>query len=88
MELACAICHDRFNERERVPRVLTCGHTFCQRCLVDLKKCNILLCPTCRQYFTPDIKSLTKNFVILDNLVYAERIHTAQAEQQIAEKEY
>jgi hypothetical protein len=35
---------------------------------MDLRTSNILTCPTCRQYFAPDVKQLIKNFTILDQL--------------------
>jgi len=39
---------------------------------MDLRTTNILTCPTCRTYFTPDVKQLIKNFTILDYL-YSEK---------------
>jgi hypothetical protein len=68
MEVSCPICYDPYNDREKTPRILSCGHTFCQGCLLDLRTSNILTCPTCRTYFSPDVKQLIKNFTILDCL--------------------
>ncbi|XP_064609697.1 tripartite motif containing 13-like [Liolophura sinensis] len=31
--LRCNICHEKFNENERLPKSLPCNHTFCQPCL-------------------------------------------------------
>lgn len=39
---------------------------------MDLRTSNILTCPTCRTYFSPDVKQLIKNFTILDYL-YSEK---------------
>ena len=80
MEVTCPICFDVYNDKMRIPRILTCGHTFCQHCLMDLRTSNILTCPTCRSYFSPDVKQLIKNFTILDYL-YSERHVTAQREE-------
>jgi hypothetical protein len=65
MEVTCPICFDHYNDKDKVPRILPCGHTFCQSCLMDLRTSNILTCPTCRKYFAPDVKQLIKNFTIL-----------------------
>lgn len=65
MDIACPICFDTYNDKDKIPRILQCGHTFCQNCLMDLRTSNILTCPTCRKYFSPDVKQLIKNFTIL-----------------------
>ena len=80
MEVHCPICYDHYNDKEKIPRILTCGHTFCQHCLMDLRTSNILTCPTCRQYFSPDVKQLIKNFTILDYL-YSEKAQEENKEQ-------
>jgi len=33
---------------------------------MDLRTSNILTCPTCRKFFSPEVKSLIKNFTLLD----------------------
>jgi hypothetical protein len=33
---------------------------------MDLRTSNILTCPTCRKFFSPEVKQLIKNFTILD----------------------
>lgn len=81
MEVNCPICFDPYNDKEKIPRILTCGHTFCQHCLMDLRTSNILTCPTCRSYFSPDVKQLIKNFTILDYL-YSEK-HVQQQQEEL-----
>ena len=66
MDINCPICYDTYNDKDKIPRILHCGHTFCQICLLDLRTSNILTCPTCRKFFTPEVKNLIKNFTILD----------------------
>lgn len=65
MDINCPICYDTYNDKDKIPRILHCGHTFCQICLMDLRTSNILTCPTCRKFFSPEVKSLIKNFTIL-----------------------
>ena len=43
--LTCKICMDKYNELERKPLFLPCGHTFCARCLRFVYKKKILICP-------------------------------------------
>ncbi|KAM3932723.1 E3 ubiquitin-protein ligase TRIM32-like [Leptodactylus fuscus] len=54
----CTICTEKYNEADRRPKVLCCGHTFCMKCLQELhnrslhpavKKNPPLRCPSCRQ---------------------------------------
>ena len=84
MEVTCPICYDHYNDKDKIPRILSCGHTFCQNCLMDLRTSNILTCPTCRTYFSPDVKQLIKNFTILDCLNSEKAQHLLQ---QIEAKE-
>ena len=65
MDINCPICYDQYNDKDKIPRILHCGHTFCQICLMDLRTSNILTCPTCRKFFSPEVKQLIKNFTIL-----------------------
>jgi len=51
---------------------------------MDLRTSNILTCPTCRTYFSPDVKQLIKNFTILDCLNNEKAQHLLQ---QIEAKE-
>jgi small GTP-binding protein len=46
----CPICFERFNRTEKMPKILSCGHTFCKSCLIKQKnKFNQLSCPLCRE---------------------------------------
>ena len=39
--IECNICMEQFNEKEKLPRVLRCGHTFCSFCLKELIRTRI-----------------------------------------------
>ena len=46
--LECAICMDRYSPQERIPKVLHCGHTFCNICLETMASGQRLECPNCK----------------------------------------
>ncbi|XP_037779497.1 uncharacterized protein LOC119576044 [Penaeus monodon] len=48
----CKVCLDKFNEEDKRPRYIPCGHTFCSFCLSNLLKNSSLSCPTCRAKHT------------------------------------
>jgi hypothetical protein len=45
----CQICLERYNTANRIPKNLSCGHTFCDRCLKKLAAGYEIECPKCRQ---------------------------------------
>lgn len=44
----CRICFNDFDEAERRPRNLPCGHTFCTLCIAGTFRVNKFTCPSCR----------------------------------------
>lgn len=74
----CNICFEHFNDQNRCPFNLNCGHTFCKECIIKIiskleKNTNCTLdCPNCKK--TTDIFSketlfetqLSKNYLVLD----------------------
>ncbi|XP_068205041.1 uncharacterized protein [Palaemon carinicauda] len=44
----CQVCLEGFDNEERRPRCLSCGHTLCTSCLTDILGQGQLLCPFCR----------------------------------------
>ena len=62
----CSICFERYHAETRVPKVLPCGHTFCEVCIASIGDANSgrrgmfqqqitpLECPNCRTGFTRD----------------------------------
>jgi hypothetical protein len=43
--LTCKICMERFNDEDKKPLFVPCGHTFCSRCLRFIYKRPNLRCP-------------------------------------------
>nr|DBA26354.1 TPA: hypothetical protein GDO54_010626 [Pyxicephalus adspersus] len=80
--LHCTICTEKYNETNRRPKLLHCGHTFCLTCLKKIFSSILLLpsnsrnqqlkCPNCRQttemFDACYISSLSDNFVIINFL--------------------
>ena len=54
---ACPVCFEEFVPSVRTPRLLTCSHTFCEDCLVQLTgdvtaSSAAIICPLCRSVTT------------------------------------
>ena len=69
MECQCPSCFDIYDDTNKIPRNMPCGHTYCEDCLNKwfLAK-NIIECPACRKKIDVKIpaNSLSKNFVAAD----------------------
>ena len=67
MERECGVCMDQYDNCNKIPKELRCGHTFCEQCLIEVlggnKKSSSIVCPNCRRQTTyvTDIKSLPTN---------------------------
>ncbi|XP_010938514.1 E3 ubiquitin-protein ligase KEG [Elaeis guineensis] len=69
----CSVCHSRYDEEERVPLLLHCGHGFCKACLSRMFAASAdtsLSCPRCRHptVVGNSVHALRKNFPILSLL--------------------
>jgi E3 ubiquitin-protein ligase KEG len=67
---ACSVCQMMYNEDDRAPMMLQCGHSFCKECLGHMfAVCtdHTLLCPRCRQpsKVGNSVEALRKNFGLL-----------------------
>ncbi|XP_038995389.1 E3 ubiquitin-protein ligase KEG-like [Hibiscus syriacus] len=69
----CSVCQTRYNEEERVPLLLQCGHGFCKECLSRMFSTSSdtsLPCPRCRHVSIVgnSVLALKKNYGILSLL--------------------
>ncbi|KAK7070315.1 hypothetical protein SK128_025893 [Halocaridina rubra] len=44
---ACGECAQNYDDEDRIPKILPCGHTLCSKCVSDKLNENSLLCPIC-----------------------------------------
>ena len=73
--MECDICMLEWDSQKKIPRLLSCGHTFCEVCLISIlnsanSKGSDLFCPNCMAKHKDikkeeDIKNLIKNFNLL-----------------------
>ncbi|KAJ6307438.1 hypothetical protein OIU76_017265 [Salix suchowensis] len=66
----CSVCQTRYNEEDRVPLLLQCGHGFCKDCLSRMFSASTdttLVCPRCRHVSVVgnSVAALKKNFAVL-----------------------
>lgn len=65
--MECPTCYLEFNSVEHVPRIFSCGHTFCEMCIK-----NILMrkhsCPFCRTTVRDfrRVEDFPKNFILVE----------------------
>ncbi|XP_020108735.1 E3 ubiquitin-protein ligase KEG isoform X1 [Ananas comosus] len=69
----CSVCHMRYDEEERAPLLLHCGHGFCKACLSRMFAASAdtsLSCPRCRHptVVGNSVHALRKNFPVLSLL--------------------
>ncbi|CAO4375765.1 unnamed protein product [Caenorhabditis nigoni] len=56
--ITCEVCFEPFNHQTRPPKLLPCGHNFCESCIFSLclhqeyYLLDYIKCPTCRREFT------------------------------------
>ncbi|KIH68159.1 hypothetical protein ANCDUO_01503 [Ancylostoma duodenale] len=59
--VSCEVCLEQFQPVERPPKILPCGHNFCDQCLFSLcchqqyYLLDSIRCPTCRASFPTDV---------------------------------
>ncbi|KAK6729763.1 hypothetical protein RB195_006673 [Necator americanus] len=87
---ACGICFQLYDESERLPKVLSCGHTNCLTCLSSWVKHSsspFPVCSICRRVTRKPVRLLPNNFQLLQvlrrmKLTSAESQETVPDEQQ------
>lgn len=65
----CWLCCEIYDDQNFLPRLLSCGHTFCSSCLENLLKNNSISCPECRTTASVPVGfvGLTKKLCIIKN---------------------
>ena len=71
----CPICLERYDNKEKTPKILSCGHTFCKKCLSSLQiQSSSYKCSICRKNQSlDDIDNLSTNLLIYDLLYNPEQ---------------
>ncbi|GMR39108.1 hypothetical protein PMAYCL1PPCAC_09303, partial [Pristionchus mayeri] len=61
-----AICSENFDSVKIIPRLLECGHTFCEVCIYSMSVDFKVICPNCKIVtLLPTGKTLPKNFAMI-----------------------
>lgn len=58
----CSICFEEYDKEDRIPLLVSCGHTFCKACLLLLPE--PLKCPHCRYAEIRTLSELPKNILV------------------------
>ena len=69
--LECSICLEVYNPPNKLPKTLSCGHTFCSQCLTNILQSSKVQCSKCRQVTTvaqDNVTDLPTNFAIIEML--------------------
>ncbi|VDN52852.1 unnamed protein product [Dracunculus medinensis] len=68
LEFYFQICFEIYTMDGRVPKLLSCGHTFCHQCIMSLNNDHIRArkCPTCRiPFFFLSESNFATNYSLL-----------------------
>ncbi|EPS65316.1 hypothetical protein M569_09458, partial [Genlisea aurea] len=73
----CSVCQNKYNEGDRCPLLLQCGHGFCRECLCKMHSASpdsSVSCPRCRQLSVVgnSVAALKKNYAVLSLIQEAE----------------
>ena len=73
----CEVCLENMLDKD--PRLLSCHHSFCMKCLKKIMKNGTILCPTCREstrVSNNDIQSLKVNFMLKKVKDHMDKVHS------------
>ncbi len=62
--MSCAVCLELFNSIVNIPKILPCGHSFCDSCLKKMVTSKYRQCPTCRIDFNGRLPFVTNYAMI------------------------
>ena len=87
IELCCEICQAKFNANYNTPKVLTCGHTVCSKCVDRMREKNINKCPFDRKVLDFEDDKIAINYYILsliDNTVEKNLIPLPEEDEEFS----
>ena len=64
IKMQCPICYEGFNGKDRLPVLLSCGHSFCKQC-IDAGGSHLQKCPHCRKPITQAKDDLLPNHALV-----------------------
>ena len=67
LELWCSLCSEPFDDKERVPILLDCAHSYCKLCL-RTSHSRLKTCPTCRAQVTRSTSQQRPNYALIQAL--------------------
>mmetsp|Transcript_1537 Transcript_1537/g.3283 ORF Transcript_1537/g.3283 Transcript_1537/m.3283 type:complete len:366 (+) Transcript_1537:1957-3054(+) len=74
----CDICFEPFDPEEHAPLMLICGHTYCKRCITDIKqRHNSLECPNDRLQDKRHVSEMPKNYIVLEIIERVTQVEAA-----------
>ena len=71
--LECAVCTETYSPQEHIPKMLPCGHTFCNICLENVASDKSIECPKCKashKISRQGVQGISTNHDILGILFY------------------
>jgi hypothetical protein len=94
--LECTICLDKYNNKEKLPRILKCGHTFCTHCLKELSRAGnlenslpFIKCPLDKTigHGNTNIEEIPINRIIVDLIDYNSNLMLSKLTLQEVEED-
>ncbi len=85
IELCCEICQAKFNANYNTPKVLSCGHTVCSKCVERMKEKNLNKCPFDRKVLDFEDDKIAINYYILsliDNSVEKNLVNLTEDDEE------
>lgn len=76
--LDCKICFLPFNQEERKPRALPCGHSFCERCALKLYENEGIQCPFDNRKYKISFDKISINYSLMQMLPAKEETASSQ----------
>ena len=72
----CTICMEKYNSNNKIPRILSCGHTYCTQCLEKIASTELrnkgINCPLDKTLGHPNknVKEIPINRLIIEKKIH------------------